>query len=135
MYVTMARRIIAVILIQLVFVQAYVSYLPSEEDMDDETNEVSDLQAQSLEDKMFYKLLNNIMLDNLYKLQQRQYSDYIRDSTDSFKSSKRFLPDFNTKRKRKVFWQPLGYLPGGTNQDGSSNQANSASNSRVFRYG
>ena len=128
-------------------VQAYVSYVPTSSDSSDETYDVGNQQPEDVFDNMedddddvLFKLLNRIISKNLHRSRQPYLDDGFDGSSNFqpniYRPSKR-VPANYMKQKRKVFWQPLGYLPPGVNIPGQQNSHATAGGSRsqVFRYG
>lgn len=143
----MASRAILPTFISLLFVQVVsgiVPFIRSDSDVDNENYDFSrSTPEEAYENKLLYKILNHILIENLYKLEhQASPSDYEPQSQEysgeQFMSSvKRVSPEMEEKQKRKVFWQPMGYLPAGSNPStkGSHSSASGSSSRQVFRYG
>ena len=129
-----------VIMIALETVKAYVPLVPTSHDVEyDNDVDVQPYHHPSDVD-IFYRYLNSLLLDNLNRLDRRMSGDY--DGSVSVKSSKRVPIDEevrNVLEKRKVFWQPLGYLPAGIHPNGNQGSpAGGSGNGRggqIFRYG
>lgn len=82
--------------------------------------------------------LYSLLLARMAELSSRgtypsTFSDVKRSSTGEIS-----LDNMPLTRKRKVFWQPLGYLPASArigNQGSSSGAAKDKNGSSIFRYG
>lgn len=142
--VTMTSTISAIVIhsfilvLALETVKAYVPYEPTSNDADyDNVVDVQPYQRSS-DANIFSRYLNSLLLDSLAKIDRRVPGGY--DSYKPFKASKRVPIDEerrNYLQKRKIFWQPLGYLPAGVHPNGNQGgaQGGGSNGRQVFRYG
>ena len=144
--VTMASTLSAlviqsfIIVFALEIVKAYVPYVPTSQDVDYDTDVDVQPFHRSSDADIFYRYLNSLLLDNLSKMDRRMSGNF--GSFTSMKSSKRVPIDEerrNGPQKRKVFWQPLGYLPAGIHPNGNQGPAAGGNGNgrggQIFRYG
>ena len=124
-----------IIALALEAVRAYNPYVPPSNDVAYDSDDV-DVQPyqHSADASIVYRYLNSLLLDNFINHQMSKYPD-------RFKALKRVPADEQQREampKRKVFWQPLGYLPAGVHPNGNQGPAagsGSAGRGQVFRYG
>ena len=124
-----------IIVLALETVRAYVPYVPPSNYItyDDDEVDVQPYQ-RSADASIVYRYLNSLLLDNFINHQMGKYPD-------RYKALKRVPTDDQQRgsmEKRKVFWQPLGYLPAGVHPNGNQGPAaggGSAGRGQVFRYG
>lgn len=128
-----------IIVLALETVKAYVPYVPASNDIEyDNDVDVQPYQRSSADPNVFYRYLNSLLLDNFINRHMSGSSDKFT----SLKALKRVPSDEDRREssmeKRKVFWQPLGYLPAGVHPSGNQGPSaggGSAGRGQVFRYG
>ncbi|KAL3870277.1 hypothetical protein ACJMK2_038354 [Sinanodonta woodiana] len=104
-------------------------------DVDDDTFE----EAAVNEDLLLHLLRNNIASNDLPILEGHHYLTKVspfRDVYSTFKQMTNMAK--HPMRKRKVFWQPLGYSPAGADVGAATKHSSgtgSGSGGNVFRYG
>lgn len=108
--------------------------------MDDIDYDITKPDTQPIDEEKLFRALSHVVLGYLtserdalndYLAAKAQGQYYPVDKHDSPSGLKRVV------EKRKVFWQPLGYLPPGSRQDNSGSSGGSSGGGRgqVFRYG
>lgn len=91
---------------------------------------IDDLLEDSKDDNLLTKILKYIDIKNGHSVEsngfsQKLYGNYLDQN-----------PQFPVVNKRKVFWQPLGYIPASVRGTGSAKSQSSDNNGgQLFRYG
>lgn len=136
--------IIVVVFTQLIFAGAFAAFIPETNDViDDIEYDITKPETMPFSEDRFYKALSHVLLG--YVASQRDaLNDYIESKLENGPSYGLDMPKSaarsSVKRivdKRKVFWQPLGYLPPGSRQVNSGTNTGYSDKNRgqVFRYG
>lgn len=126
---------------QLFFAGAFAAFIPDADDvMDGVDYDISKPNIQPIDDEKMYRALSHVLASYLNS-QRDSLNDFLAERAQGhyYPTAKQeplsgFKPIVD---KRKVFWQPLGYLPPGSRKVYTDSNSGSSSNSggQVFRYG
>jgi len=129
---------------QLFFAGAFAAFIPDANDvLNDVDYDITQPNIEQIDENKLFRALSHVVLGYL-KSERESLNDYLGQKLEGHyypitnqESSSSGLKRMPVVDKRKVFWQPLGYLPPGSVHVNTNSNSGSSSNSRgqVFRYG
>lgn len=135
----MAGHFIPIVLLlacsMFVFVYSYTVFVPKTDTMTRSTDleyDETKQGSQPVVEGTYHTMLSKLLINYLNSIQGK---DYVGRSID--KSGWPYYRPIqeNGRSKRKVFWQPLGYLPAGASLSAESGSSSNNGKGNLFRYG
>lgn len=120
---------------KFVFVYSYSVLLPNADTMATNADiqyDETKLGSQPTEDGAYHILLSRLLINYLNSIQDK---DYVSKSIAWNGMPYSHPMQENGRSKRKVFWQPLGYLPAGASVSAESGSSSNNGKGNLFRYG
>ena len=121
-----------VAIIALESVKAKEPFVPTSHDVENGTNVDVQPYHHASEVDIFYRYLNSLLLGNLTELNRRMSDDYDgQRNHNPIDDERQNIPE----KRRRMFWQPFGYLPVGIHINGKKGRKGSLAGGNGFRMG